>query len=331
MPIITGKENVLAVYRQAAEKGWVIPCFGTENLTTTEAILTAATEYAEEHGLPRIPVTLAITVRYPHRSQASFYTATRRWDVGLALFRADAAVLAEAFPKVELLLHLDHVQADLDEALLDGDLSGYSSVMYDASALPMEENIRLTRAFVEKKRDEILIEGACDEIVDATGSVRCEITDAAKCEAYKNATGVDMVVANLGTEHRASSQDLHYHADAANAIRERIGRCIVLHGTSSVSSEQIGHLFADGICKVNIWTALERDSSPALTEFMVKNAAKAGGPALAARLKEEGWLGEKADTDPPASLKAFTTAERQQIVFAEMVRLVKNYLALWYR
>ena len=42
MPIITGRENVLAVYEAAAKKGWVIPCLCSENLTTTEAILTAA-------------------------------------------------------------------------------------------------------------------------------------------------------------------------------------------------------------------------------------------------------------------------------------------------
>ena len=61
MPIITGRENVLAVYEQAAKKGWVIPCLCSENLTTTEAILTAASEFAAENGYERIPVTLAIT------------------------------------------------------------------------------------------------------------------------------------------------------------------------------------------------------------------------------------------------------------------------------
>ena len=61
MPIITGRENVLAVYEQAAKKGWVIPCICSENLTTTEAILTAASEFAKEKGYERIPITLAST------------------------------------------------------------------------------------------------------------------------------------------------------------------------------------------------------------------------------------------------------------------------------
>ena len=50
MPIITGRENVLAVYEEAAKKGWVIPCLCSENLTTTEAILSAASEFATEKG-----------------------------------------------------------------------------------------------------------------------------------------------------------------------------------------------------------------------------------------------------------------------------------------
>ena len=331
MPIITGRDNVLAVYAEAAARGWVIPCFCTENLTTTEAILTAADEFAAERGLAHVPVTLAITNQYGHRSQSVNYTCTRKWDVGLKLFYADAKIVSEEFPNVDLLLHLDHAQYDSDAGLLESDLSGYSSVMYDASALPLEENIARTRAFVEKKGSEIVIEGACDEIVDATGADRCEITDAAKCADYMARTGADMVVANLGTEHRASGKTLHYYADAANAIREKIGHRIVLHGTSSVTNEQVKNLFADGICKVNIWTALERDSSPALTEFMVRNAAKAGGPETEARLVEAGYLTKEKQTGEAASLSAFTTTARQEIIFREMKRIVRSYLELWYR
>ena len=95
MPIITGRENVLAVYEQAAKKGWVIPCICSENLTTTEAILTAASEFAREKGYDRIPITLAITNQYDHRSQSVFYTNTRRWDIGLKLFRSDLEIVSQ--------------------------------------------------------------------------------------------------------------------------------------------------------------------------------------------------------------------------------------------
>jgi len=331
MPIITGRDNVLAIYEDAAKRGWLIPCICSENLTTTEAILTAAAEFAAEKGYDRIPITLAITNQYDHRSQSVFYTSTRRWDIGLKLFRSDLEIVSEAFPNLDILIHLDHAQHDTDAELLESDLSMYSSVMYDASTLPMEENIAKTRAYVQRKGRELLIEGACDEIVDATGEARCEITDADKCERYMKETGVDVVVANLGTEHRASGQDLHYYADAAKAIKAKIGPRICLHGTSSVSNDQIGKLFDDGICKVNIWTALERDASPALTEWTVKHAAKCGGPKTEQKLIEEGYLTASSKSGDKASLDFFTTTARQEIVFGEMKRIVRGYLELWYR
>lgn len=330
MPIITGRENVLAVYKKAAQKGWVIPCFCSENLTTTEAVLTAAQDFAEKMGHDTVPVIVAITNQYDHRSQSVNYTCTRRWDIGLRLFRESLNILAEAFPKVDILIHLDHTQHDSDAELLESDLSMYSSVMYDASSLPLEENIKKTADYVRRRGHQLVVEGACDEIVDATGEARCAITDADKCADYMARTGVDIVVANLGTEHRASGKDLHYYSDAAKAIREKIGPRICLHGTSSVSNDQIRKLFDDGICKVNIWTALERDAAPALTDFIVKNAAKCGGAEMENKLIEAGCLTEESRSDAAASLQHFTTTARQQIIFEEMVKIARSYLELWY-
>ena len=46
MPLITGRERVLEVFATAANRGWVLPAFNAENLTTMEAILAAAKEFA---------------------------------------------------------------------------------------------------------------------------------------------------------------------------------------------------------------------------------------------------------------------------------------------
>ena len=67
------------------------------------------------------------------------------------------------------------------------------------------------------------MEGACDEIVDATGNDKSELTTPEKAEEYFNETGVDLIVANLGTEHRASAKDLKYYGDYAKKIKEKIG------------------------------------------------------------------------------------------------------------
>lgn len=311
----------------------MIPAFGVENLTTTEAVLAAAKEYGEKIGVPSVPVTVALTNLYSHRSQTTNYTHTGRWDIGLRLFMADLKILTgpdSPFAKVNVMVHLDHVQHDLDEPLLAWDMGQFSSIMYDASTLPFDLNIQATRRFVEERRHEIVIEGACDEIVDATGEEVSILTTPEKAEEYASKTGADMIVADLGTEHRASAKDLKYHADLARQIKERIGPKIVLHGTSSVPADQVRTLYSDGVCKVNIWTALERDSSPALLEDMVKNAAKVAGPNVAKKLADEGYLGINSDITSKAHLDYFTTVYRQGIVFEQMKRIVRESLELWY-
>ncbi|MBP3388836.1 MAG: hypothetical protein J6K98_03065, partial [Clostridia bacterium] len=94
MSVIRDRQAVLDIYKAAGEKGWVLPCICTENLTTTEAILTAAEEFRQAHGLDSLPIIVAMTCRYDHRSQATNYTHTRRWDTGLKLFTESVKVLA---------------------------------------------------------------------------------------------------------------------------------------------------------------------------------------------------------------------------------------------
>lgn len=333
MPIVTDRKEVLKLYAEAEKKKWVLPCFCSENQTTTEAILEAARQYGEKTGIHDLPIILAITCQYDHRTQAAYYTNTKRWGTGLRLFLGDIRVLTgrgAPYENLRVMVHLDHAQFDDDKELLSWDMSQFSSIMFDASKLPFDENIKLTRQFVKEQGATILVEGACDEIVDATGSQKSELTTAEKAERYFTGTGADLIVANLGTEHRASGKDLKYYGDYARRIKEKIGSKIVLHGASSVPGDQISNLMDDGICKVNLWTALERDSTPALLQSMVENASRVGGSELVRKLKNEGWLGPRCNTDEKASLSFFTTTYRQDIIFEEMKKIVNTYLELWY-
>ena len=152
MPLILERKDVLDIYQAAGEKKWVIPTFNTENLTTTEAILSAVLEYSRKIDQPDLPVSIGITNLYKPRSQAAYYTHTRDWELGLKLFLADMDVLAGAgspFEKLRVMIHLDHIQWDLDKALLEWEMERFSMIMFDASSLPWEENIRLTSDFVE--------------------------------------------------------------------------------------------------------------------------------------------------------------------------------------
>jgi fructose/tagatose bisphosphate aldolase len=174
------------------------------------------------------------------------------------------------------------------------------------------------------------VEGACDEIVDAGGKECNALTSPERAEEYVKGSGVDYIVANLGTEHRASAAELTYHGELARKITATVGGGrLVLHGCSSVSHDQIRLLFKDGIRKVNVWAAIERDSSPALLNDMVRNAAKVAGPKVARALKEDGILGPKADVDSAASLSHYTTTYRQDLVFKQMKQVVTRFLDLW--
>ncbi len=333
MPLILDRNNVLDIYREAGEQKWVIPTFNSENLTTTEAILSAALEYSETIDFPHLPVTIGITNQYSHRSQSVYYTHTRKWDIGLRLFLADLDILTgrgSPFEKLNVMIHLDHTQWDADRPLLEWDMDRFSMIMYDASALPFEENIKKTAEFIEKNRRQIVIEGACDEIVDATGDTRSDLTTPDQALRYLKQTGADFIVANLGTEHRASAADLKYHGELAREISRLTGTVLVLHGTSSVGNDQIRNLFNDGIAKVNIWTILERNSSPVLFEDMVRNASKITGQEKAEAMFREGLLGDNADKTGKASLSHYTTLYRQDIIFEEMKKIVLDYLNLWY-
>jgi fructose-bisphosphate aldolase class II len=312
----------------------VIPCFCSENLTTTEAVLTAAEEFRTENNLQTLPVILAVTCRYPHRSQAVNYTHTKRWDTGLKLFTESIKILCEnggPFEKLDVMIHLDHIRHDLDKALLEGDLSDYASVLFDASVLPFEKNMEKTAAFVKNRGGEIVIEGACDEIADADGETRNDFTTPEKALLYWKETGADLIVCNLGTEHRASGIDLRYRGEISRRIKQQIGSRIVLHGTSSVPSGQINNLYNDGICKVNIWTVLERDSSPALFADMARHAGEIADAETLASLSAEGILNANAKSiKSKMNLSRYTTLYRQNIVFEKMKSIAKTYFQMWF-
>lgn len=333
MPLILDRQHVLDVYSEAAERKWVLPTFNAENLTTIEAILQAVNDYGQTIGIENLPIIIGITNNYIHRPQAIYYTHTRKWDVGFRLFLADLKVLTSSespLGNLRVMIHLDHIQWDEDKELLDWDMRQFSSIMYDASTLSFEENIQKTAAFVEKNRDIILIEGACDKISEATGAAYNDLTTPDIAEKYYRGTGVDIIVANLGTEHRSITSTLHYNSELAREITARIGPCLCLHGTSSIPVGQMTLLFDDGIRKVNIWTTLERDSSPELFQEMLENAAKILGPEKAKELHLVGLLGMKSDCKSALSINFYTTSYRQEIVFRQMKNIITSYLGIWY-
>ena len=333
MPLITGRQNVLDVYADAEANGWTLPTFASENLTTTEAILSAVREHGDTIGRDDLPVCICITNLYHNRTQSVYYTHTRQWDVGLGLFLADLDVLTaqpSPFSKLNVMVHLDHIQWDDDRELLDWDMGRFSSIMFDASAIPFEQNIARTADFVARRGAHIVVEGACDEVASASDQEKGRLTTPEMAESFFRQTGVDLIVANLGTEHRASAANMAYHGDCARRISKLCGPRLVLHGTSSVAIDKIANVFSDGVRKVNIWTTLERDSAPVLFADMLAGAAKIVGSEKAKELLRQGLLGPKAEIDSRPLLSHYATCHRQHVVFEKMRAIVTDYLKLWY-
>jgi len=333
MPIIRGRDAVADLYRRAAERRWVVPTFCTENQTTVESILAACQAKADELGVP-VPITIGITGQYLHRSQSTRYVRSGNARSGRLMFFADCEILARPdgdYPDVEVLTHFDHGQLQYDADVLEGDLDGFSSVMFDQSEVPWAQNVATTAEFVRKFGDRVFVEGACDEVVDAEGDRRNALTSPEQAAEFLERTGVDMVVANLGTEHRASAQDLRYHPEAARAISAVIGPKLVLHGTSSVPPEQLDDLYADGVCKVNTWTTLERDTAPVLFRDSLEHAAQIVGADIAGELLEAGLLGPNAPVTGHADMDYFATTHREEIIFEAQKRIIRGYLDRWYK
>lgn len=332
MPVVRGRKAVERLYEEAAKRGWVVPTFCTENQTTTEAIIAACQLKADELGM-RIPITIGITGQYLHRSQSTRYARSGNAATGRLLYFKDCEILSRPdgdYPDVDVMTHFDHGQLQHDYDVLEGDMSGFSSVMFDQSEVPWEENLLTTAEFVRKHGAELFIEGACDEVVDAEDNATNSLTTPERALEFLERTGVDMVVANLGTEHRASSQDLKYHPEAARAISEVVGSRLVLHGTSSVPPEQLDSLYEDGVCKVNIWTTLERDSAPVVLRDMLEHANAVVGEGIATQLREEGLLGANAPVAGRPDMDFFATTRRQEVAFEVMRSIVKGYLDRWY-
>ena len=138
------------------------------------------------------------------------------------------------------------------------------------------------------------IEGAVTEIVQAESQTRRDaLTTPDEAERFWRATGVSLLVPDLGTEHRATTPVAHYDPQVARAISARVGKRLVLHGASSIPDTALHTLADDGIIKVNVWTIFERIGGQAVARFILEQLGNVFSVDELASLREEGWLGER--------------------------------------
>jgi fructose-bisphosphate aldolase class II len=283
MKLVTSRKDVLEIFTRCRAAGVAVFSPNGELPAEIEGLLLGGQTFAEQHGIAELPIAVGMTGIYPDNPQfrkISTGCVTRTdlsgfegGDVreGCELWLRTLAVyedLPGRFPNVRLLPFIDHGWAtdETDAAMLHDEsvVQRMAIIMHDASKLDYEDNIRMTAEYVQKYGDRVVIEGASDKIYDPADIARLKLSHGDQLskpedvEKFVRETGVDLVVPNLGTEHRsvgAGRAERRYERELAQAIRDQVGSIMALHGTSCLEGK-VGDTANDGICKVNFYTAM---------------------------------------------------------------------------
>jgi fructose-bisphosphate aldolase class II len=135
---------------------------------------------------------------------------------------------------------------------------GVSSVMYDASALPYDENVAQTEQVTRMLHERGLwVEAELGAIGGKGGAHTPGVrTDPVEAAAYVEATGVDALAVAVGSTHAMTSQTATLDCDLIARIAASVSVPLVLHGSSGVPVAQLREAGKAGIRKVNVGTAL---------------------------------------------------------------------------
>lgn len=234
-------KNLRELFKENEGKGAI----GAFNLHCFE-MLPAMIEAAEENNVPIIIQTSLGTAEY----------------IGFETLIAAVKSLAER-SSIDVCLHMDHCK-DID-AIKRAIDCGYSSVMYDGSSLPLEENIKNTREVVEyAKAKNVSVEGEVGSIGGAEEGVVVDQNDAAYTKVedalkFVEATGIDALAVAIGTTHGQYKSKAKLNFELMNELRNSLNNVgLVLHGGTGVSDEDMKRCARDGMKKINVGTELNK-------------------------------------------------------------------------
>ena len=226
--------NATRMLKAAKEGHYAVGHFNTNNLEWTKAILLTAQKLNS-------PVIIATSMG------AAKYMGG--YKVVAALVKAMDEALGITVP---VALHLDHGNYEAAKACIE---AGYSSIMFDGSSLPFEENVAKTTELVNLAHDkglsieaEVGAIGGTEDGITADG----EVADPEECKKMVD-LGVDFLAAGIGNIHGiypAGWKGLHFDAlEKINVATNRIP--LVLHGGTGIPDDQIVHAIKEGVSKIN--------------------------------------------------------------------------------
>lgn len=232
----------------ARRDGRAIPGFVAYNLETAQAIVAAA----ERTALPTILQAGASAFRF----------------AGLEPLACLAVQLAES-SDAQVGVHLDHSRSlrEVERCLA----LGYTSVMFDGSHLPYEENVVATAEVVRRARstgawvEAELVGIAGDEDV-STGATAEALTEPDQAADFVERTGVDALAVAVGNVHGFTAEEPRIDLERLAALRDAVPVPLVLHGASGLSPRTLAACVARGVAKVNVNTELRRAYLGALAD-----------------------------------------------------------------
>lgn len=243
--LVHGKE----ILNYAKENKCAIPAFGCVNLEGVKAIIKAAEDYST-------PVIIQMTeggIKY----------------AGLEELFSIASIAAQN-SSAQICLHLDHGRdIELVKKAID---IGFTSVMYDGSNLPIEENIINSKAikdYIGLRSISLEVEvgeiGGKEDGLIGSDKGYASIEDVC---AINEAVNPDSIAVAVGTSHGVYKQEVKINNSLIKLCSESTNKPIVLHGTSGVPVEMVQTAISNGILKVNYDTELKQEFIGSILEYM---------------------------------------------------------------
>ena len=230
--------NLNDLLPKAAISDYAVPCFNVLGFEDAKAIVNAAEKVNK-------PIILAA-----NKSLIDFMGVKHA-----ALFMC--ALAKEA--AVPVCVHLDHTY---DESIIYQAIQyGFSSVMFDGSQLPLEENIRRTRAVVDVAHAVgVSVEGEIgsvpyDDIRPHILSIPTRVEDA---QRFAEHSGADAIAVSVGNIHRLKTPTAIIDHHQLAAIAKVVDAPLVIHGTSGINDSDLQRLIKSAVAKFNIGTLLRQ-------------------------------------------------------------------------
>lgn len=247
MALVSAKQML----NDARDGHYAVGAFNINNLEWTKLIL----EVAEEL---KSPVMLGVS------------EGAVKYMGGFNVVADMVKALVEALNiSVPVALHLDHGSYDGSFKAID---AGFTSVMYDGSHLPLEENLQKTREVVAYAHERgISVEAEVGSIGGEEDGVvgAGELADPKECQLLAD-TGIDFLAAGIGNIHGK------YPANWAGLNFERLAEVqaasnllpLVLHGGTGIPADQITKAIDLGVSKINVNTELQLEFAAGVRSYI---------------------------------------------------------------